>query len=66
MYTFQINAVLLNFPFIVETWKNGFPTKYGAAKLFATLIIIRNGFYYIMMISEGSCDSTDAENSSQE
>ncbi len=61
MFTFQINAVLLNFVFI----------EYKAAQLFSTLIIIRNVSWaanqHIRMISEGSCDtedwSNDAENS---
>jgi len=48
----------LNFLFIVI---EKFPHQFEAAQLFSTLVIIKN--QHIIMISEGSCDSNDAENS---
>ncbi len=58
----QINALLLNFLFI----KN--PGKKLSAKLFSTLIIIRNIYWatnkHIRMISEGLCDTEDCDNNS--
>ncbi len=71
---FQINAVLLKFILFKESVKTKLTTvstKYEAAQLFLTLIIIRNvswaANHYIKMISEGSSDtenwSNDAENS---
>ena len=67
---FQINAVLLNFLFIKESWEIKCVTD-STKKLFSTLIIIINvswaSNHHIRVISEGSCDtedwSNDAENS---
>ena len=62
---FQINAVLLNFLFIKESWKKNIVHKY-----FVQLYTINVSWaadHHIRMISEGSCDtedwSNDAENS---
>ena len=63
---FQINAVLLNFLFIKESWKK----KNIVHKYFVQLYTINVSWaanQHIRMISEGSCDtedwSNDAENS---
>ncbi len=57
---FQINAVLLNFLFTKETWKQFYSAVFN--------IILKNVFCEsnknIRIISEGSCDESDyAKNS---
>ncbi len=66
-YIFQLNAVLLNFLFIEESWKKCITVL---SQLFLALIISNVSWapnQHIRMISEGSCDtedySNDAENS---
>ncbi len=50
---FLINAVLLNFSIHSIHFVDQFPQKYCAARLFSTLIIIRNATnQHIIMISE--------------
>jgi len=55
----QINAVLLNFLFIKESWEK-------EKNIFSTLIIIINVSWlsdpHIRVISEGSCDTEDWTN----
>ncbi len=65
-FVFQINAVLLNFLFICESWKIQCITVSTKILMFSTLIIIRNvswaAYYYDFW---RSCDTEDCSNDAE-